>query len=188
MAYTAIFDACVLFPAPIRDLLIQLATTRIFRARWTDRIHEEWIGAVLEKRKDLTREQLERTRILMDKAVPDCLVTGYEVLEQSVDLPDPNDRHVVAAAIRGQATLIVTSNLKDFSAAELARWDIEAQHPDEFIRNVFDLHPGAVVAAVRACRLRLKHPPMTAADLLNVYLQLGLTSTVAVLEEMIEAI
>ena len=188
MAYTAIYDACVLFPAPLRDLLLQLATTGLFRARWTERIQQEWIRALLERRKDLTPEQLDRTRAMMEAAVPDCLITGYEPLEAAVELPDPDDRHVLAAAIRGQAAVIVTSNLKDFPPEHLARWDIEAQHPDEFIRHAFDLHPGTVVASVRACRLRLNHPPMTAADLLDVYLQLGLTSTVAALQEMVETI
>ena len=73
--FTAIFDACVLYPAPLRDFLLRLAMTELFRARWTDRIHEEWMRSVLNNRKDLSAEQLERTRQLMDRAVPDCLVT-----------------------------------------------------------------------------------------------------------------
>src|SRR5438270_13155098 len=105
---TVIYDACVLYPAPLRDLLIQLATAGIFRARWTDRIHEEWIRNVLANRPDLTRGQLERTRDLMDRSVRDCLVTGFEGLIEGLSLPNENDRHVLAAAIRCNADAIIT--------------------------------------------------------------------------------
>ena len=110
----AVFDACVLYPAPIRDLLLRLAVTGLFRARWSERIHDEWIQAVLRNRQDLKREQLDRTRELMDQAVPDCLVSGYEGIEATLALPDPDDRHVLAAAIKCGAGTIVTYNLKDF--------------------------------------------------------------------------
>jgi PIN domain len=106
--FVAVFDACVLYPASVRDLLLRLALTDLFRARWTDRIQDEWIGAVLKQRQDLTRSQLGRTRDLMNRAVPDCLVTSYESLIDGLHLPDPNDRHVLAAAIRCQAGVIVS--------------------------------------------------------------------------------
>lgn len=61
------YNACVLYPAPLRDLLMRLALTDRFRARWTEDIHEEWIRNVLVNRPDLTREQLDRTRTLMKK-------------------------------------------------------------------------------------------------------------------------
>src|SRR5690554_5628503 len=107
-SFVAVLDACVLYPAPIRDLLMRLSVTGLFRARWTDRIHDEWIEAVLRNRIDLQREQLDRTRQLMDNAVPDCLVTHYEGIEGTLQLPDPDDRHVLAAAIKCSAGTIVT--------------------------------------------------------------------------------
>lgn len=186
MAFTAVYDACVLYPAPVRDLLIQLATMRLFRARWTDRIHDEWIRSILARREDLTKEQLERTRALMNKAVPDCLVTGFEALEQALDLPDADDRHVLAAAIRAHAAIIVTFNLKDFSAEPLAPYDIETQHPDDFIRHLFDLSPGATCAAVHTCRKRLTNPSVSTQEALETYRKLGLTRTVSALEDMSE--
>lgn len=97
--FTALYDACVLYPAPLRDLLLRVALTDLFRARWTDRIHDEWIEALLRSRPDLTREQLERTRRLMNESVRDCLVTDYESLIDGITLPDPNDCHVVAAVV-----------------------------------------------------------------------------------------
>ncbi len=95
----AVFDACVLYPAPLRDLLMHLATTDLFRAKWTNEIHQEWIRNLLKNRKDLTLSQLERTRDLMNSHVLDCLVEDYSYLIPTIDLKDKDDRHVVAAAI-----------------------------------------------------------------------------------------
>jgi len=112
--FTVVYDACVLYPAALRDFLMHLAITNLFRARWTEMIHEEWIRNVLRDRPDLTAHQLARTRQLMDENVLDCLVTGYESLVPSLSLPDLNDRHVLAAAIRCNANSIITFNTKDF--------------------------------------------------------------------------
>ena len=95
--FTALYDANVLYPAPLRDLLIQLATTRLFRARWTSIIHEEWISSLLKNRGDLKREQLIRTQEAMDSAVLDCLVEDFQGLIPGLHLPDENDRHILAA-------------------------------------------------------------------------------------------
>jgi hypothetical protein len=96
--FSVIYDACVLYPAPLRDLLMQLALTDLFKARWTDQIHEEWIQALLRWEK-YDRIILERTRELMDASVRDAKVSGYEELIEALVLPDPDDRHVLAAAI-----------------------------------------------------------------------------------------
>lgn len=185
-SFVAVFDACVLYPAPVRDLLMRLALTDLFRARWTDRIHDEWIRSVLADRPDLAPAQLDRTRALMNEAVPDCLVTGYEGLVERVELPDADDRHVLAAAIRCQAGVIVTYNLRDFPEAVLAPYGIEAQHPDEFVTHLFDLDPGSVCAAVRDQRAALINPPRTVDELLETFLGLQLVETVAQLGTMRE--
>jgi predicted nucleic acid-binding protein len=186
--FTAIYDACVLYPAPLRDFLLRLAMTELFRARWTNRIHEEWIRSVLNNRKDLTAGQLERTRQLMDQAVPDCLVTGYENLIDSLELPDPNDRHVLAAATRCQAGVIVTFNLDDFPNDILGQYEMEAQHPDEFIGQLLDIDPGAVCNAVKQQRQALQNPPKSSEEFLDTLFRQGLAGTVAQLEEMIDLI
>jgi predicted nucleic acid-binding protein len=182
--FVAVFDACVLYPASIRDLLLRLALSDLFCARWTNQIHDEWIGAVLKQRPDLTKAQLDRTRELMNKAVPDCLVTSYENLIDGLSLPDPGDRHVLAAAIRCQAGVIVTYNLRHFPEEILAAYGIEAQHPDEFVSHLFDLDPGAVCAAVRDQRESLKNPPLAVDELLNEFLVRELVETVAQLQTM----
>jgi predicted nucleic acid-binding protein len=179
--FTALFDACALYPAPLRDVLLQLATSGLFRAKWRADIHEEWIRAVLRQRQDLKREQLERTRELMDAHTHDCIITGYQDLIPSLQLPDPDDRHVLAAAIRGRADVIVTSNLSDFPAAILAAYDIEAQHPDDFLAHLIDLAPQAVCVAARVCRSRLRNPPVATDYYLATLEKLHLPQMIAFL-------
>jgi predicted nucleic acid-binding protein len=182
-SFTALYDACVLYPAPLRDLLMHLAMTDLFRAQWTDQIHDEWIRGVLAKRPDLKREQLERTRQLMNAHVLDCLVTGYENLIDGLALPDPNDRHVLAAAIRAGADVIVTYNLDDFPKQVLDPLGIEAQHPDVFVTHLLDLDGPAVCAAARRQRQSLRNPPKTVEEFLKILVQQQLPQTVAKLQE-----
>ncbi|MES1944480.1 hypothetical protein PC39_10202 [Salinisphaera sp. PC39] len=157
--FTVIFDANVLYPAPSRDLLVQLATTGLFRAHWTKEIHDEWIRNLKAKRPELSDAALTRTRELMDRVVDDARVTGYEPLIEGLHLPDPDDRHVLAAALRAGADAIVTFNLKDFPEAALAPYDVEALHPDAFVSYQCDLAQATVCEAVRLIRGRLHNPP-----------------------------
>jgi predicted nucleic acid-binding protein len=165
--FTVIFDACVLYPAPLRDVLLEVASQGIFRARWTDQIHDEWIRNLLKNRPDLKPEQLARTRLCMNNAIPDCLVTGYEKLIGGLDLPDPNDGHVLAAAIAARADVIVTFNTKHFPQEQLESFGIEAQHPDDFLVYQFDLGRGAVCQAIKQLRARLKNPPVEITNYLD---------------------
>lgn len=162
--FTALLDACVLYPAPVRDLLIESANTHVYRARWSNHIHEEWISNVLKNNPKATPEALARTRQLMNEAVPDALVTGYEHLIGSVVLPDPGDRHVLAAAIVGRADVIVTANLKHFPAEALEPYGIEAQHPDEFLMHQRDLNHERFLQCVKRIRSRLANPQLSADD------------------------
>ena len=183
MAFIVLYDANVLYPAEMRNFLMHLALMGVFRAKWPADIHEEWIGSLLENRPDLTRAQLERTRQLMDKAAPDALVTGYEHLIPGLVLPDERDRHVLAAAIHGGASIIVTCNLMDFPAQTLQPFDIEAQHPDEFILYLFDLSPALVAEAAENHRTSLKNPAKTVAEYLNSLELNGLPKTATALRE-----
>lgn len=159
MAFIALYDACVLYPAPLRDLLVRLAMTGLFQAKWTNQILDECFRNVLLDRPELTLEKLERTRALMNSAVRDCLVEGHETLIDGLTLPDSNDRHVLAAAIRSSAQVIVTSNLKDFPADALDPYDIEAQKPDVFVEHQLDLSWRAVCHVVEQQLEALKNPP-----------------------------
>ena len=181
--FTAFYDANVLYPAELRNLLMHLALMGLFRAKWSADVHEEWISNLLKKRPDLTRDKLERTRMLMDKHAVDALVTDYEDLIPGMQLPDPDDRHVLAAAIRGHADVIVTMNLRDFPSEIVGSFGIEAQHPDEFILHLLGLAPDAVVAAAQNHRQSLKNPPKTVAEYLETLDRQGLTQTASVLRE-----
>lgn len=184
MAFTVVYDACVLFPAPLRDLLIRVGHAGLVRARWTEQILDECFRSIKERRPDLSDASLLRTRALMNAAVRDSLVTGYEPLIEGLTLPDKDDRHVLAAAIRSGAQVIVTSNLQDFPPDALRDFGIEAQAPDTFVLNLLSLAPGAVAAIVSRQASDLKNPPQTREQLLETLLVNGLVQSVAKLREL----
>ena len=184
--HIALLDANVLYPAPMRDLLLQLAVADVFRAKWTADIHREWIDSLLRKEPHRKRASLERTRDLMDKATRDSLIMGYKPLITSLTLPDPDDRHLLAAAIVGRCDVIVTQNLADFPPAALKVYGIEAQHPDVFLAEHLRRVPGQFCSAVRKVRARLKNPPYTVDDYLSTLTRQGLAATVTQLKQFSE--
>jgi predicted nucleic acid-binding protein len=181
--YPVVLDACVLYPARMRDLLMHLGIIGLYQPRWSERIHEEWCRNLLSNRPDITAESLHRTRWLMNKAIPDANVTNYESLIAGITLPDSDDWHVVAAALRAKAEVIVTLNSKDFPENVLDTLNIEALHPDDFIVDLFDLNPALALEAVRRQRVSLRHPPMTVNQFLEMLSHQGLTQTVQLLTE-----
>ncbi len=185
---TVVYDACVLYPASLRDLLLRLALTDLFHARWTYMIHEEWMRNVLKDRPHISLERLERTRALMDTNIRDGLISGFEYLIPTLVLPDPDDRHVLAAAICSGADRIVTANLGDFPSAILSSHRIEAQHPDEFVASVLELDAGKVCAAIKRQRESLHNPPKTADELLATFEHVGLTRFVSRLRKISDQI
>ena len=134
----AVLDACVLYPPALRDLFMWLAAAVVYQPRWTDAIHAEWMCNVLKDNPELSAAQLERTRRLMDQVNEECLVTGYEKYIPSLTLPDPDDRHVLAAAIEAKASVIVTFNLSDFPTSALKAHRVRAMHPDKCLVALFD--------------------------------------------------
>lgn len=182
-SFTVIYDANVLYPAPLRSVLMYLAQTDLFRARWTLDIHEEWIRNLLIKRQDLSRDKLEELRDMMIGAIPDSLVTGYEPAISGLELPDPDDRHVLAAALRANAEVIVTANLKDFPQESLQPFNITAQHPDDFILDLIDLAPPMVLTCFKEDRTHYLNPPYTVDEYLENLARQGLSKTIAYLAE-----
>lgn len=190
---TVVFDACVLFPASLRDLLIELAGRAIqqqyFRAKWTEKIHEEWINSLLSLFPDLSRQDLERIRRLIDANVPECLVSDYEHRIPSLKLKDENDRHVLAAAIECDASIIVTFNLKDFPAKDLKPFAITAKHPDEFICEFLNDNGRAaeqlLETAVHAVKDRLNNPKLTWTQYFSKLMTNDLNRTVERLKQLI---
>lgn len=184
--FIVLFDSCVLYQAPVRDLVIELGIAELYRAKWTDRIHDEWINNLVRNRPDIPKEKLERTRELINEAIEDCLVTGYETLARELTLPDLNDCHVLAAAIKAQAQIIVTHNIKDFPIDYLNSFGMEAQHPDTFFLNQSDLQQSAFLAAVKRIRHSLKRPTKTPNEYLDILRRSELAKTAEFLENYID--
>lgn len=154
MPQVVVYHANVLYPSTLRDVLIRVGLARLVQPKWTDRILEEVFGNLRANRPDLDPARLDRTRRLMNDAIRDVAVTGFERLIDELELPDPDDRHVLAAAIHAGAQVIVTRNLRDFPGDVLGRWGIEAQHPDAFLTGLHEAYPemlrGIVTAIARA--------------------------------------
>jgi hypothetical protein len=182
--FTVFFDANVLFGARLRSLVIELSKSGLFRAKWTEHVHQEWMAAVSKRRPDIAIERLERTRRAMDRAVPDCLVTGYEPFIPSVVLDDPDDRHIVAGAIVARASVIVTFNVKDFPEDVLSPFGIHTEHPDDFLMDVENLGPGTLIQAVIADWNHYNNPPMTLDGYLEDLVRAGVPRTAAYLKSL----
>lgn len=182
---TAILDACVLYPAPVRDLLLHLASFDLYQPKWTKKIQQEWKRSLLKNRPDLKDRQLENTINEMDKAFPNAEIQRYQSLIPLLNLPDKNDCHVLAAALHCQAEVIVTSNLKDFPLKSIEEFNIKAQHPDIFIARLIDLNPDMSVKAFLQQVSFLKKPAMTESQVLDALLKSGLAITAFKLKELI---
>ncbi|WP_235174860.1 PIN domain-containing protein [Tomitella biformata] len=176
-----LYDANVLYPNVLRDVLIRLSQSGLIQARWTDEILDETFRNLAADRPDIPGGRLAALRELMNKAVPDCHVTGYQHLIPALTLPDRHDRHVLAAAIRCGAQVIVTANLRDFPAAELAEFDIQALHPDEFVMDLVALDGAGVRQSISATAAAWRNPPGTPADVCDRLAAAGLPISAAAL-------
>ncbi len=183
--FAAVLDANVLHVYPLTSVLLELAEARLFRPIWSADIHEEWLRSVTRQRPDIPREKLERRRAAMDTALPDACVSGYQKLIPALELPDPDDRHVLAVAIRAKAQVIVTFNESDFPAATLAEFDLCTQHPDTFLRHLIDLKPMVVRHRLLEMIKGLSKPPMSLNDYISMLERLSLPETAAALRELL---
>lgn len=181
MTFVVLYDANVLYPSTQRDLLLRIAQAGLVQAKWTDRILDEVFTNLARNRPDLDPTRLERTRELMNRAVRDCLVQGYEPIEQGLNLPDPNDHHVLAAAIKAKAQVLVTRNLRDFPDPSVEQWDIDTKSPDDFILDQLDLNREAVYGAVQRIADSWKNPAGSVGDVLDHLENDGMVLSVAAL-------
>lgn len=187
MGSIVVYDACVLYPASLRDLLVRLAARRVVQARWSSQILDEFVRALIGRQPELDPNRLRRTCDLMNQAVPEAMVSGYSEIEKSLRLPDPEDRHVLAAAIVAGAQAIVTQNLGDFPEDALRPYGIEALHPDRFVLDALDLVPGSVCETLAEQASDLKNPPITRNELLDRLERVGLARSIARVREIIES-
>jgi predicted nucleic acid-binding protein len=176
-----------------RNLLLTLAEADFFRLRWSARVLDETQtaieGMVRHKGVADAAEHAKRARANMEAAFEDAMVTDFDhLLPMAEKLPDPDDAHVLAAAVKTQASIIVTENLKDFPTDVLAAVNIEAKSADAFIADTIALDEGRAVAAIRKMRERFKKPPMTAGDLLLLMEAAGPIETVDLLKPHIDSL
>ena len=179
-----LLDACVLYSAVLRDLLMQLTSDRMFRARWTQKIQAEWSEKLLKNNPTVSRENVSRTLWCMDNMdtnQENRIITGYDHLIDELALPDANDRHVLAAAIRGQATIILTYNTRDFPEEYVLRFGIKIRTPDNFLVELLTLNTEKFCAAIRTIRSRLRKPRKLASEYLDSLAKQRIPKTVSVL-------
>lgn len=170
-------DTNILYPAPIRDILLQLAVEKLFRPRWSPDVFREWMAIDRRLRADHDPAKVARTQQHMVQLWFEGTITGYEHRIGDLTLPDSEDRHVLAAAIQGECDTIVTQNLGHFPPDLLANYAIEVYHPDDFLSMLLDQHPHECWRAVRTVRLRLQNPPYTVPEFLGNLAKVQLRKT-----------
>jgi hypothetical protein len=164
----AVFDACILYPFHLRNIVVQAAVDRLVEARWTDEIHAEWIRNLAANTPAVPIERLRVTRQLMNHAPPAATIRGYEGHISAVNLPDPGDRHVVAAGIAAGASVILTWNLRDFPAMELKKHGLRTETPDAFLAHLYDRAPDLMVGSLANARRNLNRTRVSAAGFLEI--------------------
>jgi hypothetical protein len=177
----AVYDSCVLYPFHLRNVLVQCASDGLVDARWTDEIHGEWMRNLAANSPGTSLERLERTRDLMKAVLPDADVAGYQDLIPDLSLPDPDDRHVLAAAIASRASLIVTWNLKHFPTADLLSHGVAANSPDHFLVGLHSTYRNELIASVKRARLNLRKTVPSADEFITTLKAQGLTAFSAIL-------
>jgi predicted nucleic acid-binding protein len=172
MSFPAFFDACAMYGITLADLLLRLADEGAFRPLWSEQVLDEVRRNVIED--GVPAGGIERRLSAMRKWFPDAMVTGYELLTDSLSC-DPKDRHVLAAAVRSKADVLVTFNLKDFPEHSLAPFDVELVHPDDFLLDQLDLFPGLVIRVLRELAEDYTDPPQDVEDVLETLRRAGVS-------------
>lgn len=180
----ALLDANVLYPAPVRDLLLSLAEGQLFKPFWTEKIQLEWSRNLLKNRPEIDPKRIEKTIFLMNEAFPDALVWGFEYLIDRLILKDPNDRHVLAAAIHANVDYLVTANLIDFRDSTQKYPNIKLIHPDRFAMELISLNPNIAYNCFENMLGRLKNPPIPKKEVLATLSKCGLIFTSRLLERL----
>lgn len=173
--FTCVLDTNVIHPVNIRDLLLWFAHYDLFTVKWSSGICDEWARVMREKAID--ENEIARRIQRMSDAFPDALVENYNALIDGLQLPDRNDRHVLAAAIKANANLIVTNNIRDFPADELAKYGLEAKSADDFLTDIIDLNQSRALEAFKELVSNRRAPELDAYQVLDQFRKVGLKHT-----------
>lgn len=170
--YTCVLDTNVIYPIEIRDLLFWFAHYDLFTPKWSQTIFMEWEEVML--RKGLSKEEIAKRINNANLAFPDALVKNYESLIDGLELPDSDDRHVLAAAIKTNANIIVTNNLKDFPQEYLRSFGLTAKSADDFLTDIIDLNPDTAIKAFKELVLNRRNPDLDEFEVLDIMRKQGL--------------
>lgn len=181
--FTAVLDTNVIFPIEIRDLLFWFAHDELFTPKWSKHIFDEW--AEVLRRKNVSEEEIKKRINWANLAFPDAMVRHYELLIGGLKLPDPKDCHVLAAAIKANANLIVTNNLKDFPKEYLATYGVSVKSADDFLTDIIDLNTEVAVESFRKLVLNRKNPNLDEFQVLDAFRRNGLVETANYLHTLI---
>ncbi len=181
--FTCVLDTNVIYPIEIRDLLFWLAYFDLYTPKWSIHIFDEWADVM--KRKGVDEKEVIKRIEKANQAFPDALVNNYKSLIETLDLPDEKDRHVLAAAIKINANVIVTNNLKDFPKDYLATFGLKAKNADDFITDIIDLNPEEAVKAFKKLVLNRRNPDLDEFEILDRYRKMGLKDTANYLHSLI---
>ena len=173
--FTVVLDTNVVFPVIIRDILFWFAYYDLYTPKWSAHIFDEWKKVMIEK--GVSDEEAEKRIAIANSAFPDARVHHYQGLIDHLTLPDPNDRHVLAAAIKTNANLIVTNNIIDFPEEYLQSFSLTAKTADDFLTVIIDLNQEKAVAAFREMVLHKKNPKQDCFEVLSQLRNAGLNDT-----------
>lgn len=171
--YAAVLDACVMVPISLCDTLLRLAEQRMYRPVWSERILEEAGTAIGIVHPDIDPGLIDRRIEYMNQSFPGASAGELAPIAIGLELPDPDDRHVLAAAIRSRADAIVTANLKDFPAESVAAFDIEVIHPDDFLMSQLDMGSRTVLDALASQAAAAKSPQQSLDDVITSLARAG---------------
>lgn len=173
--FICVLDTNVIYPLVIRDLLFWFAHYDLYTPKWSTHIFAEWENVM--RRKAVPEENIQKRITNANMAFPDALVKNYSSLIDGLDLPDKDDRHVLAAAIKTNANLIVTNNLKDFPEQYLLSFGLTAKTADDFLTDIIDLNPGEAIKAFREMVINRKKPDLDEYQVLDILRNRGLGAT-----------
>ena len=181
--YTCVLDTNVIYPIEIRDLLFWFAYYELYTPKWSNHIFEEWKNVMI--RKGIPEAEVNKRISKAQLAFPDALVENYESLIDGLELPDSKDRHVLAAAIKTNANVIVTNNLKDFPEEYLSTFGLKVKGIDEFITDIIDLNPERAIQAFKDLVLNRTNPDLDEFQILDRLRKIGLIDSANYLHSLL---
>ncbi|GAA4317682.1 PIN domain-containing protein [Flaviaesturariibacter amylovorans] len=181
--FTAVLDTNVIYPVICRDLLFWFAHYDLYTPKWSKHIFGEWKEVMV--RKGIPEDEALKRVSVANAAFPDALVENYEGLIKHLDLPDAKDRHVLAAAIKTNANLIVTNNIKDFPEAYLHSFGLNVKTADDFLTDIIDLNEDQAIKAFREMVVNKRNPQMDELAILDQLRKVELTDTANYLHALI---